>query len=388
MSKKKILWISDLGVPTGFARVSHSIIKNIKDDYDITGFGINYTGIPHDVGIPIFPAGAAGDPMGYTKIAETVEMEEFDMIFILQDMWVVDNYLHNIREIENLPPIVLYFPVDATCHDGFWYENLDIVTKAVAYNEFGKSVAIKASPDFEFDIISHGVDTDTFKPTFKSRQEAKEILYKNKKDDEKIPEFIILNANRNQPRKRLDLTMRGFAIFAEDKDDVVLYMHCGVLDSSIDVSRLAHELGISSKLLMTNLEKGPQGVSDGHLNLIYNSCDCGVNTSVGEGFGLISVEHAATGAHQIVPRHSACEGLFSDTDADLIPIITDYTLDRIMTVGKLVDKQGVADAMQSAYDKRNNKDFGKSQFEKFTSNAYNWSVISKQWKALFEEAMN
>ena len=41
---------------------------------------------------------------------------------------------------------------------------------------------------------------------------------------------------------------------------------------------------------------------------------------MGEGWGLVSVEHGATGAAQIVPRHSACEEIWEGAALMLDPI--------------------------------------------------------------------
>jgi D-inositol-3-phosphate glycosyltransferase len=59
----------------------------------------------------------------------------------------------------------------------------------------------------------------------------------------------------------------------------------------------------------------PQGGGvrdDRELNLLYNACDVGINTSMGEGWGLVSFEHGATGGAQIVPEHTACAELWAD----------------------------------------------------------------------------
>jgi len=397
MSKERILWVSDLGVTTGFARVSHSIIKNIKDKYNIDGFGINYKGMPHKIGIDIYPASANSmrDPMGFSRIGEMALSGRYDMIFILQDVWVISKYLEEIKaraaklNVE-IPKIVLYFPVDAEEHLPEWYKDFDIVSQAVVYNKFGRVVASKASPDVNFKIIPHGVDTTIFRKTFANRKEAKKIIYG---DSGFNKDFLVLNVNRNQPRKRLDITLRGFKLFSDGKDDVGLYMHCGVVDASIDVAKLAmrigllHDDGKDNKMILTNLNAGPQNVPDEALNLYYNAADVGINTSLGEGWGLGAVEHAATGAYQIVPNSSACKELF-DGIGTLIPIVADYTFDGIMTVGKLVSPEGVAAALEDSYQKfkagKLNGDLG---MKKFTSDKYSWKTISETWSELFNEVM-
>ena len=71
--------------------------------------------------------------------------------------------------------------------------------------------------------------------------------------------FIALNANRNQRRKRVDLTLRGFALFAPGRPEARLYLHMGMRDMGCDVRRLAVELGIRDRLLTTTRDDGPPG---------------------------------------------------------------------------------------------------------------------------------
>lgn len=380
----RILWVSDLGVSTGFARVSHSIIRHIKDRVDITGFGINYKGNPHNVGIDIYPAAVGPqDVMGFSKIATTIEQGNYDAIFILQDVWVQANYLAEIKKHvpeDKIPPIVSYFPVDAEEHDSSWYNDFNIVTKAVAYTEFGKKVAEEATKNIELLILPHGNDDDIFYKKYGSRKEAREIM----SPDSKIKNFVVLNANRNQPRKRLDITLRGFKIFAEGKEDVALHMHCGVTDASIDVAKLAIRLGIDDKIVLTNLNHGPQSVSEEDLNLFYNAADVGLNSGMGEGWGLTATEHAMTGAVQIVPDHSACAELFHDVGI-LVPTVAEYTFNGIMTVGKLVSPEGIAAALEEAYQNRNSTEKADAAIAKFSGDYYNWKHIAEKWFTIFEE---
>ena len=46
-NKVKVLWVSDGGVATGFARVAHSIIENLPDHYEVHHLAVNYNGDPY-----------------------------------------------------------------------------------------------------------------------------------------------------------------------------------------------------------------------------------------------------------------------------------------------------------------------------------------------------
>jgi glycosyltransferase involved in cell wall biosynthesis len=192
---------------------------------------------------------------------------------------------------------------------------------------------------------------------------------------------------RNQPRKRVDLTMEGFSLFAKDKpSSVKLYMHMGVQDQGWNIVQLSYRFGIYNRLIITGTQNEIQEVPEGKLNYIYNSCDVGINTSVGEGWGLVAHEHAATGALQIVPDHSACRELFEDCGI-LIPARINNIHPGILTTGKLVVPEDVADALELAYSNEVLRaEFSEKGYKKFSSNEYTWKdVVNTKWLPLFRE---
>lgn len=388
--KLKVLFVSDLAVPTGFSTVAHNIIANIQEDFDFTGIGVNYRGDPHTYGFPIFPAstGPTSSLYGIERMIALLNAEKFDLLYILNDAWVISYYLDAIKKhVEDKPKIVVYFPVDAKDHNPAWYKDFDIVSQAVTYTNFGKAVVNQAVPKLNIITIPHGVDTSTFYKIDDTAANIRKIVYTDALKSEVPYEdlFIVLNANRNQPRKRLDITMRGFGIFAKGRPDVRLYMHCGVRDSAIDVPYLATRYGILDKIIVTNLAIGIQRVEMPKLNLIYNACDVGINTSMGEGWGLTNMEHAVTGAAQIVPRHSSCEELFVDCGI-LMETSSDFVFDQSQTTGRLVSPHEVARTLEVLYkNKELKKELAQRAMYKFTAPQYQWKNIAQTWKNLFLE---
>jgi len=386
----RMLWISDLVTPTGFSRVSHSIIKYLPEDVEVLGLGVNYKGDPHPYPFSIFPATLMNpnDLYGLGRIKEFVKYKP-DIIFIINDPWITNQYLEKIKEEfkENMPRIVVYIPIDSEEQGNEFFENFDIVTKVVAYTEFGKNEILKAKAELEdkISIIPHGIDPEVFYHI--DRDDARKTLfgpgYEKLKDT-----FLVLSANRNQPRKKLDLTMRGFALFALDKPNVKLYMHCGLIDNDIDIGKLSRRYGIDHKLIVTSSIKGVQKVPESMLNLIYNVCNVGVNTSLGEGWSLTNIEHAVTGAPQIVPDHSACTEVFGDVGL-LTPIAIPWTNNNIMTEGKIIDVQEFANNLDKLYsDKKLYNSLAKKSMKKFLSPEFQWSQISKTWYNIFKEILS
>lgn len=389
----KILCACDAGILTGFGRVFHSLAKYWEEYYDIVVVGVNYHGDPHDYKFPIFPAGSGGNIYGEHRVVDLLNSNDFDLVWILNDSWVINKYLQAIKNSVNkaLPKIVVYFPVDATEHNPEWYSNFDIVSQAVTYTNFGQWVVRDANPVVDVKIIPHGVDTSKFYKLSESRAE-----YKNKffapyleKSGDMSDSFVVLSAHRNQPRKKLDITMKGFAKFSRNKPkNVKLYMHCGIVDSSVNIDTLASRYGISDRLIVSSTKKGVQIAPDWRLNEIYNVGDVGICTSMGEGFSLTNAEHAATGAVQLVANHSALRELYMGCGM-LMSTCGDFMFDHSLTVGKLVSTDEVAAKLEYLYRNPEERErLALAGFNKFTSPEYSWKVISQQWMDMFEELLH
>ena len=66
-------------------------------------------------------------------------------------------------------------------------------------------------------------------------------------------------------------------------------------DMGWNVAILAKRYGIFDRLIMTRADNVRHQFSDDQLNLLYNACDAEITTT-GEGWGMVSFEHAATRA--------------------------------------------------------------------------------------------
>jgi glycosyltransferase involved in cell wall biosynthesis len=383
--KKIMFWGDSPTIGTGFGNVLKFIINHLpKDRFKISVLGLYYDGQPHDLNCYIHAVKGSAEQHDKDHLISIIKKENPDIIFLLHDVWILDPILRFFKEskITKRRKVVAYVPVDAEDHDPVWYANVDLLDQLVMYNEFGKTVATKACPDINPIIIEHGVDSEVFYKKFNTRREAKVALFKA---PELHDSFIILNAGRNQPRKRLDITMRAFAEFAKDKPDAFIYMHSGIKDAHIDTLRMANELGISDRLIMTSDKQGLPNVSLEDLNMLYNACEVGINTGLGEGFGLPNAEHAATGAIQIVPNHSALTDLYEDCGI-LVPANILFTLDAISTTAKMVAVEDVVKALNLVYhDRELYKKHSKLCYEKFNSEKYSWKYITQQWVELFKK---
>jgi glycosyltransferase involved in cell wall biosynthesis len=200
--------------------------------------------------------------------------------------------------------------------------------------------------------------------------------------------FVVLNANRQMPRKRVDLTIEAFARFARGKPPgVKLWLQHAIMSEKehAEISALVERHGIMDRVRLSRLGAPP--LSDQELNLAYNAADVGLNTAMGEGWGMVSFEHAAAGAAQIVPRHSACEELWNgsaeivDTHDVGIPSCTLLKM-RAVTV------DGVAEALGTLYDEPERLSrMSLRAYQNATRPEYRWERIAEQWCAVLDDAL-
>ena len=294
MSRPRLLAVGEALNASGYGRVMESVLPPLSRSFDTVLFAPGHFGPPvRRDGFEIRGSAKLGDPYGRLGLPPLLEELRPDVVLVQVD--AMQFPIHAPAIAGYAGRTVAYCPVDWPDLPPGVAEALEAFDRVVAYTEFGRRVLSRgyAGP---VDVIPHGVDTERFVPL-------------GPRDDGR---FVVLNANRNLQRKRVDLTLRGFAAFARDRPRAQLHLHMGALDAGCDVHALAAELGIEDRVTLTPAEGRRPHVSDEELNRIYNAAHVGLNTCAAEGWGLVAFEHAATGAPQVVPDHSACGELWRD----------------------------------------------------------------------------
>ncbi|MDX6383448.1 MAG: D-inositol-3-phosphate glycosyltransferase [Blastocatellia bacterium] len=398
---QKILIIGDAVVPSGFARVIRSIFEPLQNEFELHQLATRHAGGAHDYAWELYPAAKGQSVYGYDQILPLIKKIEPDLVFLLYDIPFQIPYLQHLRQAIPKPRIVIYSPVEAGPIAPEIVRQLHGVSRYVMYTEYGRrqiadalTSILEDDPGFEFpdlEVIPHGVDTHRFYPLGGSdrsiaaaRLEARQAMRLD--DAEHLESFIVLNANRNMPRKRIDLTMQGFAEFAKDKPaNVKLYLHMAVEDTGWNVAILAKRYGIFDRLIMTQADNRRPDFSDEQMNLLYNACDVGITTTTGEGWGMVSFEHAATRAAQIVPRHTSLAELWRDA-AEFIEPVMKLTYPGNLTEGYIVNPAGVAAALQRLYeDEARRTALAQAAYLNATRPDLDWISIAARWKQLFIE---
>lgn len=308
----KILYCGDAAVQTGFGRVAENLLPELAKEHEIVVLAVNWWGDPNELPYRMYPAIAGGsDPYGSHRMQEILMKERPDFVFAVNDIWILNNLWKVAKPLKQQLGFKWYgyFPTDSY---GFFPEVFEACKEwdgMATYTDFGLEEVRKAGCEMPCDVIPHGIDRETFFPV--KKEDAREALGVSK------DLFFVFNGNRNQPRKRIDLTIKAFITFALDKPDARLWLNMGSKDQGWDLiplfKRVARDMGYdpAGKLLLTSRNFDVTNcLPKEKLNLVYNACDVGVNTCIGEGWGLVNFEHAATATAQIVPDHTSLKEIF------------------------------------------------------------------------------
>jgi D-inositol-3-phosphate glycosyltransferase len=399
-SKRLSIVIIGQYVPSsGLTSVLQSLIADLKGDCDISLIGLGYRGPPFDNGAKIYPDLLTGrEPGGRNPELEALlEAANADVIFLFNDISVQVGYLEQVRSSAPDRKIVTYTTVDALILDDM-LSGLSAADRCVFPCEFARAQAEKALPSSNLAVIPLGVDTERFCPRKGSveaqflgnrRQHARRALFPD--DPDFLDAFIVLNGNRPWLRKRIDLTIKGFAIFARHKPaNVKLFLHHARTDERerASILKIAKRLGILDRLILNPIVEGKSEVSVERLNLLYNACDVGINTAMGEGWGLVSFEHAATGAAQIVPKHSACAEIWEGAAELLEPVERDVYHFAPYCEYQTIAPEDVAERLERLYSNtEHQRDMAISAYRRVTLPQYAWQNIAEQWKELFRSVV-
>ncbi|RBP39701.1 glycosyl transferase family 1 [Roseimicrobium gellanilyticum] len=377
-AKGRLLWVGDATVPTGFATVTHSVLAHLHRDWEVFVSGINYSGARHEYPYTILPAWQGGDMWGMNRFAALCEEIAPDVAIINNDWWNVAAFLDHAPKTL---PIIGYMPVDGAHLDPADIRRLESLSAAVWYTDYGYQQAVQAGFTGSRHVIPHGLDGSQWQPVEKKAARARLGL--------QLPEnaFVVGNVNRNQPRKRLDVTIRLFAQWtkAHDVKDAWLLLHCAKKDTGWNLERVARFYGVAGRLILTGPEELHEACDASHLQDTYNALDVQVSTTLGEGWGLTTMEGMACGVPQIVPDWAAL-GEWAEP-AIKVPCTTELVHPEINTVGALPDDECFVQSLQQIYtDASLRQRLSREGMAHVRQPQYAWSQVAAQFETLFPQA--
>lgn len=392
MKKPKLLWVGDLAAKTGFGRVGGAVLPRLREDYEIVVLACNWHGDPTEEQkmFKMYPASNRFQqaPFGEERIREIVEREEPDIVCTLNDPWIASDQYRRIQDLHQQKKFKFcgYLTMDSYN----WVSGIDPHINdwdaLISFTEFGAYEFIKAGIRKPISVIPHGLDTWDFYPMDKKEARKKLGLAEDT--------FICFNGNRNQFRKRIDVTISAFAKFAVGRPDTRLYLHMGLKDQGWDVMPLfAREmqkqgLDPNGRIIMSANTPHPPNVEVDLLNTIYNAADVGINTTKGGGWELVSFEHAACRVAQVVPDHTSTKEIFEGYGklirCDHVDVDTNFGREMPCPSDK-----HLAELLTELYESPEELRLTAEKcYERVTDVCFTWETVAAEFHKVFQEVMD
>jgi glycosyltransferase involved in cell wall biosynthesis len=301
---------------TGYAKVSHGLIKELAKlpwlsivHYGIQGVKGLCPDRTYPSNVKVYDVLALEkkrqEGFGFEEVADAVAAEAPDLVFVYNDLGVVCQYLEKLVPLRRRTanPFQTWVYLDQV-YGGQPPELLETLNsntdRVFCFTREWRDILRSQGITRPVDVLAHGID-DCVKPV--SKREARAAL--------KVPDdsFLFFTANRNQPRKRLDLLVMAFVELIVKHPHKPLFLMClcdkGEKGGYALFDIFARELalkGVNPEHFANRLmvAAGGQRFTDEEMNLFYSAADVGVSCAEGEGFGLCAFEQMSVGVPQIL----------------------------------------------------------------------------------------
>jgi glycosyltransferase involved in cell wall biosynthesis len=317
-SKLKFLLVSThLHQFTGYSKVSHNMIQELskKDWLKITHYGFQKMpetpqGFrPYPSNVSVYDAAAGEKPFqqgfGYAQLPDFIRRNEPNVVMIYNDLSVVARFLEEIRK-SGIPRNFKIWVYCDQVYNTQLQPFLDILNRdadlVFAFTSGWKKCLKEQGITRPLDVITHGFDKDKFFPI--PRELARKQM------NLPMDRFVILNLNRNQPRKRYDILIMAFVELVTKYPTKPIYLFCvcdkgekggwdlfGLYKRELMLRKVPIE-HYADRLMVSSVD---MVFKDEDINMFYNAANIGINTADGEGWGLCNFEQMGVGVPQVIP---------------------------------------------------------------------------------------
>jgi len=301
---------------SGYSKISYGLLRELAKvpHLDVVHFGIQSSpsikfNRTYPSNITVYDVIALEKPkergFGYSLLPEIINKERPDVVFLYNDIGVVNCYIDAIVPLRKNLSFKIWTYLDQVYESQF-PQNLEIAQKETdrffAFTKEWREILKNQHITRPIDVLLHGYDPSLF-PTM-SKEEARRQM--------NIPQdtFLFISLNRNQPRKRLDLLLMAFVELITKHPTKPLFLMCvcdkGEKNGGFPLFEIfRREVALrgypvdkfANRLLITPKEMSYQDLEIGRF---YRIADVGVSASDGEGLGLCSFEQMGQGVPQVL----------------------------------------------------------------------------------------
>lgn len=313
-------WSNTPGVATGYGVQAKQVVDRLKrhglEVAALSNYGLEgrfeqletpYGKVPH------FPRGLDGysnDVSASDHLAWAEQHPDLaDLMITLYDVWVLTNpRFEQIRQIASWVPLDhLQIPPKVEA----WLVRDNVHPIAMAPN----GAELMTAKGIDHSYIPHSVDTKVFKPreTLPNGQAIADYFDAN---DKFVVGMVAANkASGLVHRKSYSENILAFSIFKQRHPDAVLYIHTEPLGmaNGWNLLELIAACGLSKDDVMFPSPADCRfGVSDEMMSALYSGMDVLLAPSMGEGFGVPTIEAQSCGTRVIGSNWAASKDLVSE----------------------------------------------------------------------------
>ena len=380
----------------GYSKVVYELVSLLskRQDLEITVYGFQKFNVhaSHRSDIPsnieIYDAYANEEPkqqgFGIDQIRDFVKKNKPDVCIVYNDMMILHQVISKLALSKSEDK--MDFKIIAYIDQVYLNQKKEFIdfinTNAdfgLMFTEYWQQCILDQGLKLPHDFLPHGFNPNIYYPIPKKLARLHYGINVN--------DFIILNLNRNQPRKRWDTCLKAFAEIVSRYPNEPIKMMIGtalqgawnlieIFERELKKRNCTLEDGMKHIIVLDR----PQRVTDEETNILYNIADVGINTCDGEGFGLCNFEQAGLGIPQIVPRLGGFMDFFDDSNSYLIEPKLAYYVDhsRDMVAGEalMCNYIDFTEAIEKYYfDKEQVKLHGSASRAKIITD-YKWQNIA------------
>jgi glycosyltransferase involved in cell wall biosynthesis len=311
------IWSNSPHQPTGYGQQAGYLVDSLKrDGFDvaaISNYGLEgnnsvyhspYGDVPHYArGYDAYSMDVL--PIHYKHF--TSQFDAKDLLITLYDVWVLKGKALDSMNIASWTPLD-HTTVPPKVRAWLEKDNVKPITMAPNGGEMLEKIGI------DYTYIPHGIDTKVFKPTTEiNGQDAREFM--GIKPDQFLVGMVAANkANGSIHRKAFAENFLAFSLLLKKYPDAVLYVHSEPFGffGGFNLLGLAEAVGIPQEsILFPNQIDLRYGFERVDMAGIYSAMDVLLACSLGEGFGVPTVEAQACGTRVIGSGWAATKDLVS-----------------------------------------------------------------------------
>ena len=318
----------------GYSKVVYELAKQLST-YDhiqlyIYGFQNFYDGADHKIArslpsnVEVYDAFKHEEPknkgFGETLFVDYVKRIDPDVLIVYNDIVIISTFLDLVKK--NMPnhrfKLIPYIDIVYRNEKNSLIAKInEMVDGGIMFTKHWEDTIRTQGFTKPLYVLEHGFNPKQFYPVPKSLARQFFSL--------KDTDFVILNLNRNQPRKRWDICIMAFVKFlSRNRDAQIRMILAASLQGSWDLVDLIVSESRKYGMTVHDVKKhlvvmqNPQRLTDFDVNVMYNAADVGINTCDGEGFGLCNFEQAGVGVPQVVPNIGGFRDFFDGDTALLL----------------------------------------------------------------------